>query len=431
MLITFKLSNFRSFLEEQTFSFAASPDRTFETTHCIRTGMKSLPKVSKAALVFGPNASGKSNLLAGLATLRDLILHSTSYSDHKLRERHTPFRFGPSVDQPTAFEIDVLLNHVRYRYSMSYDAERICSERMLVYRTGKSQRWFERVFDPATRRDAWTAFSPSFNGPREMWRKATRDKALFLTAAAQLNSEQLAPFVHYVEHCIEIVLPADLTALDRIVAHVQDDVAKERVLAMLRTVDLPVHDVRVAEHDTEPTADRDAGTHATLEFLYARPGSLPVWLESEFEAAGTHRLFALLGPLLSAIEHGRLLLVDEFDTSVHPLIARFLIQLINDPDVSYRGAQLMLISHNTTLMDLDILRRDEIWLMQLSGERASRLAPLLRSGPRKRELIAKAYMKGHYGAVPKILPQATAPVEPENPGTPPQTAPRRAREMAS
>ena len=181
----------------------------------------------------------------------------------------------------------------------------------------------------------------------------------------------------------------------------------------------------------EPTADRDAGTHATLEFLYARPGSLPAWLESEFEAAGTHRLFALLGPLLSAIEHGRLLLVDEFDTSVHPLITRFLIQLINDPDVSYRGAQLMLISHNTTLMDLDILRRDEIWLMQLSGERASRLAQLLRSGPRKRELIAKAYMKGHYGAVPNILPQATAPVEPENPETPPETAPRRAREMAS
>jgi AAA15 family ATPase/GTPase len=87
------------------------------------------------------------------------------------------------------------------------------------------------------------------------------------------------------------------------------------------------------------------------------------------------------------------------------LVARFLIQLINDPQVSKRGAQLLLVSHNTTLMDLDILRRDEIWLMQLDGDRASQLSPLLRSSPRKRELIAKSYLKGAYGAVPRIQPE--------------------------
>jgi len=413
MLIGFKLRNFRSFLSEQSFTFASSPDRTHESTHCIRTGMKAIPRVSKAAIVFGPNSSGKTNLLMAVATMRDLMLHSTSFSDAQLRERYTPFLFGPSVEQPTEFEIDLLLGDVRYRYAMSYDADQITSERLLVYRTGKSQRWFERVFDPQARADSWAPFSPSFNGPREMWRKATRPQALFLTAAAQLNSRQLAPLLYWVEHSLEVVFPSDLIDLTPVATQLRDDEFKSRLIAMLREVDILVDDVRIAEPDAvtaDPGVARaTAGGHlpkipkrATIEFLYARDDWQPVWMNALFEAAGTHRLVALFKPLLAAIDDGKLLLIDEFDTSLHPLIARFLLQLLTDPTASSRGAQLLVTSHNTTLMDLDILRRDEIWLMSLDDNRASGLSPLLRSSPRKRELIAKGYLRGRYGAVPQI-----------------------------
>jgi hypothetical protein len=375
--------------------------------------MKAVPRVSKAAIIFGPNSSGKTNLLMAVATLRDLILHSTSYSDAELTARYTPFQFGPSVDEPTEFELDVLLGDVRYRYFMAYDADQITGERLLVYRTGKSQRWFERVFDAVTRTDAWAPFSPSFNGPREMWRKATRPQALFLTAAAQLNSRQLAPLLHWVEHCLDIVFPSTLVDLTRVVAQIRDDAFKARLVTILRAVDILVDDVRVVDRESapgEPGLPRaDGGMHPAkvasrpvIEFLYRREDWHPVWMHSRFEAAGLHRLFALLGPLLAAIDDGKLLLVDEFDTSLHPLIARFLIQLITDPTTSNHGAQLLITSHNTTLMDLDILRRDEIWLMHLDEARASGLSPLQRSGPRKRELIGKGYLRGRYGAVPQI-----------------------------
>jgi AAA15 family ATPase/GTPase len=129
-----------------------------------------------------------------------------------------------------------------------------------------------------------------------------------------------------------------------------------------------------------------------------------VWLQSAYEAAGIHRLFALIGPLLAAIETGKLLVVDEFDTNLHPLVARFLINFVNDPNVSDRGTQLLVVSHNTTLMDLDMLRRDEIWLTELDGSHATNLSTLLRSSPRKREHIAKGYLRGRYGAVPAIQP---------------------------
>jgi uncharacterized protein len=411
MLIGFRFQNFRSFLGEQSFSFSTSSDRTHESTHLIKTGMKAVPRISKAAIVFGPNASGKTNLLIALATFRDLILHSSGYSDSQFSERHTPFRFGSSMTQPTEFEIDVLLDRVRYRYAISYDSQRIRFERLLVYRTGKSQRWFERRFDEPTRKDAWAPFSPNFNGPREMWRKATRSKALFLTTAAQLNSEQLAPLLDWVEHRLEILLPGDMTDVNRIAMRIQDETFKTRVLELLSAVDIHVDDVRFAEQDPsrgEPAPPAGSGflrrgaAHRSIEFLHARDGLVPMWLDSVFEAAGTQRLIGLFGPLLQAAENGKLLLIDEFDASLHPLVARFLIRLINDPRVSSKGAQLLLTSHNTTLMDLDILRRDEIWLVQLDDKHASNLLPLLRSSPRKHELIAKNYLKGRYGAVPLI-----------------------------
>ena len=280
-------------------------------------------------------------------------------------------------------------------------------ERLLVYRTGKSQRWFERRYDDILQAESWTPFSPNFNGPREMWRKATRSKALFLTTAAQLNSEQLQPLVQWFEHGLEIVFPSDVADLSRIAAQIQDPVFKSRILSLLRAVDIQVDDVRVAEQDlTAADPNTRSGTPAhvnhsnsrpIIEFLYVRDGWAPVWLDSTFESAGAHRLFGLFGPLLSAISQGKLLVIDEFDTSLHPLVARFLIQLINDEKMSRRGVQLLLTSHNTTLMDLDILRRDEIWLVELDAHHCSSLSPVLRSSPRKHELIAKGYLRGRYG----------------------------------
>ncbi len=417
MLIGFTLRNFRSFLDEQSFAFAASPDRAHETTHCMRTGMKSIPRLSKSAIIFGPNGSGKTNFVIALQTLRDLVLHSTAYSEQQFAELHTPFQFGPSAYSPTAFEVDILVEKVRYRYSISYNAHRICSERLLVYRTGKAQRWFERNYDESTRTENWAPFSPNFNGPREMWRKATRPKALFLTTAAQLNSEQLKPVFYWFEHCLEIITPTETPDATRIATTIQDPQFKGRVLRFFRTVGIKVDDVRIADQETsapEPGGSMrpSSMTHAPhntgrlqVEFLYSREGWPPVWLGSEYESSGIHRLFSLIGPLLSAIEHGKFLVVDEFDSNLHPLVARFLINFVNDPSVSDHGAQLLLVSHNTTLMDLEMLRRDEIWLTELDVSHATNLSTVLRSSPRKHEHIAKGYLRGRYGAVPSIQPE--------------------------
>jgi hypothetical protein len=291
----------------------------------------------------------------------------------------------------------------------------------------KAQRWFERGFDESSQREEWAPFSPNFNGPREMWRKATRSKALFLTSAAQLNAEQLAPLMRWFEHGLEILFASDAPDLSRIARQIQDAGFKTRALGLLRALDIQVDDVRLTkqdlskvERDSAHSARKRQSTNAIarqpVEFRYSHAGSPAVWFDPGAEAAGVHRLFNLLGPLLAAIELGKLLVIDEFDTSLHPLVARSLIQLINKPGVSGRRAQLLLTSHNTTLMDLDILRRDEIWLTHLDEDRASVLSPLKLSHPRKHELIAKAYLKGRYGAVPHIPNDAAAVIRSDDRG---------------
>src|SRR5450755_4457822 len=175
---------------------------------------------------------------------------------------------------------------------------------------------------------------------------------------------------------MEILFPSDTADVGRIAASIQDPGAKARTLQLLRSVDVRVDDVRMADSElaaTEMGATRvPAAGHLPhvngrlqVEFLYSRQGWPPVWLGPEYEAAGVHRLLGLFGPLLEAIDHDKLLVVDEFDANLHPLIARFLVKFINDPAISNGTAQLLLISHNTTLMDLDMLRRDEIWLTEL------------------------------------------------------------------
>ena len=418
MLIRFTVKNFRSLFDVQEFTFSTSSDRTHAETHCMPTGFKSVPRVSKAAVVFGPNGSGKSNLINAFSVMRDLVLHSSTLSEDQFAARYTPFMLDRTTGLPTAFEVDVVLGEVRYQYAFSYTQRRICSERLLVFPTGKSQRWFERSVSEDVEPESWAPFSSNFTGPRVIWRDATRPQALFLTTAALLNANQLEPLFDWFENRLHMVFASDRADLGPVVEYLQDPERKRLMLEFLRGAGLHVHDVRVTE--LHPTASRPAGRAIerpavsgrpsassepkTLEFSHLRDDGSEVWMRSAEESAGTLRLIALIAPLLTAVERGQLLLVDEFDLSLHPLVARYLIDLFNDTDLSRHGAQLLLTSHNTNLLDMDVLRRDEIWLMQLDNKCASSLFRMWQSAspPRKHELIGKHYLSGRYGAVPTI-----------------------------
>jgi len=371
MLLEFKVRNFRSFREEQVFTFPASSTRV--------------------AVVFGPSGAGKTNLILALAALRDLVLKSATTTDSQYANRYQPFQFRGGNDTGTDFEVTLQLDDVRYRYTVSYDAERILLERLQVYRTGKPQRWFERMFDANARVEVWAPFSPSFRGSRELWRRMTHPKTLFLTTATGLDCEQVQPLFQ----CLDIRLGTDRADVNGIAGAVRQGSVKPRILEILDAVDIPVRDIRVTK--ASPPEDR-----ARVEFLYEGEGAGSQWVDSENEAHGTLRLLNLLPPMLRALDHGGLLAIDEFDAGLHPLVAGFLVQLAKRTPEARAHPQFLLVSHDAALMVPETLKHEEIWLMERNSHLASHLLSVADRRPRKRVRLVRGYLRGRYGAIPHI-----------------------------
>jgi AAA15 family ATPase/GTPase len=410
MLIGFSVTNFRSFHAQQSLNFISSSDDSLRQTHCITTGFRAVPTLNRTAVLFGPNASGKTNLFMALRSMRDLVLNSTGLSQEKYQESFVPFGFDfTDRAPPTEFEIDLLLDGDRYKYAFSYNARRITHERLIVYSGRKPQRWFERSFDAETQSETWAPFSVNVEGHREMWRKATRPRALFVTTAAQLDGEQFVPLLRWFQTQLEFVLSsADYFNASTLTKRMRDSQFKSSILSVLQMIKIPIGDLRMLERAepndgkqrSEPHLGGDASS--AVEVSYATRSIEPVWVNLANEGAGVRRLFFLLGPLLDTIHNSKLAVVDNFDAALHPLVSRFLLQLNSLKSGTLHHAQLLLSSHNTSLMDLDILRRDEIWLMDTDASRASRLSSMAKHHLRRREMIAKHYLRGRYGGVPLI-----------------------------
>lgn len=393
MLIGFKFRNFRSFLKEQSFVLAASSDRTHVETHCVETGIKAVPQLLKTAIVFGSNASGKSNFVAALETLRNLVLYSTFYSAEEFAARYTPCWHRSTRHEPISFEIELLLDKVRYRYSISFDSRRVLHERLLVFESGKSQRWFDRQFNESTNEDEWARFSAYFDGPHHLWRRANRPATLFLTTAAQLKSVRLQPLYAWFQQRLDFMHSSKTTGVAGILPQLRRGEFKSRMLGHLKSLDIRVEDVRIAEPE--------AGSDKTqIEFLYSDGRSASVWRRFEHESAGAHRLFGLIGHLFCSLDEAKLLVVDDFGLNLHSLVARQLVRLIHDPKTSC--AQWILISHNVSLMDLTEFRRDQIWLTRVDEMNTSHLYTVSRASPRRYEQIGRGYLQGRYGGIPKL-----------------------------
>jgi uncharacterized protein len=414
MLVEFSAKNFRSLRDEQTLSLVSSTDRLHLATHTVETGIRSVPRLNRSSVVYGANASGKSNLIFALATMRTLVLHSTAMLDAVRAEQYTPYRLErSSATEPTEFEIVVALDGVRYQYGFSYDAQRIRDEWLIVYKTGKGQAWFDRRWNDARGAHEWAPFSSYFTGSKETWRQATRPGALFLSTAIQFNNEQLKPLWNWFVDSLVIVNLRGMLDLSATIQRLDDPEFKSRTLRLLRAADLHLADIQV---------ESTPGHQVALRFEVGKlpepaitPRDLPivryvhklddedaVAFDHRFESAGTQRLLSYIGPIVDALEGGKLLVVDELDSSLHPMVVRFVLSLFHNPESSKRGAQLWMTTHDTSLLDGDLLRRDQVWFVDKDDRQASRLYPLTDFSPRKDEALEKGYLRARYGGVPLI-----------------------------
>jgi hypothetical protein len=132
-------------------------------------------------------------------------------------------------------------------------------------------------------------------------------------------------------------------------------------------------------------------------------GDTTAEMEFEDESDGTQKLFALAGPLFEIIQRGQVLVVDELDRSLHELLVREFVRLFHDPEINTKGAQLVFTTHDSSLLEGSLLRRDQVWFVEKGGDLASYLTPLTDYSARKDEALDRGYRAGRYGAIP-VLP---------------------------
>jgi hypothetical protein len=409
MLLEFRIKNFRSFRDEATLSMVASKDRELLESNTASVG-EDQPRVLRSAVVYGANAGGKSNLLRALQLMRGVVVESASLKPEQLFNVQ-PFRLDQqSAAEPTLFEVLVTLQGVRYQYGFTFTPQRIISEWLFAYQTAKSQRWFVREFDAA--KDKQTIrFGSHLTGPKTTWRDATRSNALFLSTAVQLNSEQLRPLFDWFANSLIVFMDGGFIPFGFSTEHIQTPTGQTEVRSMLEAADIgiaAISAVRQKGISHRINLDFASGKSDTLtsegEVLVPKFKHVAGEVSADFDLAdesqGTQKLFALAGPLLDIVKRSAVLAIDELDRSLHPLLVRQIVEAFQSGTPHGYRPQLIFTTHDTSLLDSRLLRRDQIWLAEKGKDQSSRLVSLSDFSPRKNEALERGYLGGRYGGVP-------------------------------
>lgn len=421
MLVEFAVKNFRSLRDEQRFSMVASPDKHHEGTNVFASGFAGATRLLRTAVIYGANVAGKSNFLHALQTMKDIVTLSAKESLRGDDLPIIPFRLDESVDEPTQFEATFVHDSVKYQYGFSATSTQIIEEWLYAFPEGRAQKWFERKFDSQSEKYTWK-FGSSLKGSKISWSIATRENSLFLSTAVNLNSEQLKPVFDWFHVKLRLILGSGDVNSSYSIDLLDDPSSRNGILRFLKGADLGIEElemkpkkppeevIRAMKLFEENKMLSDAQRSAYLKSVgrsvnvkHTKVNGEEVWFGlDEDESMGTIKLFSYAGPFLDVIRKGRIIVVDELNNSLHPIILKNIVEMFHDPKINTNNAQLIFASHGTSILSLEIFRRDQIWFVEKTTSHATEIYPLSDFSPRKDTLLSRGYLQGRYGAVPFI-----------------------------
>lgn len=427
VLVAFRAENARSFRDHLDLSLLATSMAEEEFVRPVpwREGGSPIA-VLPVAGAFGANGSGKSNVLKVMHDMRTLVLRSFRQGDPEggIDDRRPFLLDHRARTEPTRFEIDLVLDGIRYEYGFVVDDDRVIEEFAYWYPKGRTAVLFERSGDHVELGSVERA-----KGRAVL--ELLRPNALFLSTAASANHPRLLPLYQWFGRNL-VLAEADSRPFRQAMTTemLSEPDSRAQVLALLHAADLGVTDAR--KHDLDPVMqDRLRRAVRILNGLEGEPetdegptfeelgvvlshqgtdGDVP--LDPFDESLGTRVWFGLIGPVVKALQAGSVFLADELDASLHPALVSELIRLFQDPETNPRRAQLVFNSHDASLLGDAVtdrlLGRDQIWFVEKRNDGSSHLYPLVDLNPRKQESVGKRYLAGRYGATPILSPQEFA-----------------------
>ncbi len=426
MVIEFSVSNYRSIGKKQTISFvAAKGDDTLPENVITDTN----PQLLKSMAVYGPNASGKSNLINALITMRAIVLKSASM-EPDTEKPIEQFRLNRQYDnKSTAFEILFIQKGIRYQYGFKTKKTTVEEEWLYAFPNRKGQLWFYRQHN-CKRKMPTVEFGSFLKGERKKLESMTRSDSLFLSIAAQFNHPVLTKIYNWFKNEL-VVVHSSLSSLTYprtkqiLYQSLNDEViSRERteISRMLSNADLGIHDIKTKVRDIESVSrslpeeipddvkkklieeyKNNPHYFIEVETIHKVPNSdEAIVFKLEDESDGTQRFFELIGPWFHGLTNQSTIIIDEIESSLHPLLTRELINLVHRNSKKGPSPQLLFSTHDVTLLSNDLLRRDQIWFIEKNESQESVLTPLTEFSPRKSEAILKGYMSGRYGGIPYL-----------------------------
>jgi AAA15 family ATPase/GTPase len=414
MLAAFRFDNFRSFSGEAELSLVAhGSDNTLRSALLKIPGRGRRLNLLPVAAIYGSNAAGKTNVLAAFEYVRRAVSRSqTSWAPSGGTEVEP--HLGRSND-PSSFEVDIYLEGARYQYGFAATPHYFVDEWLYSYPKGRKRVIFKRE----TNKEGVVnvLFGPSLVGDDrfiESTIRRTRPNSLFLSASAQDNNPISVEVVKFFKQCFTTSLYENIDPMLNLTGSLYSIKSiADIILSLVQYADSSVNDIEIRPRgktwSQSSEEERNSfffgvGRQFDIDFVYGDGDEL-FRVPFDQQSRGVKKIFAIAGEIASCFLRKRILLLDEIESSIHPHVARFIVDLFQDSDVNGEGSQVVFTTHDTGLLDQTLLRRDQIWFVEKDAC-CSRLYSLLDFSPRKDADLELGYLRGRYGAIPVARPRA-------------------------
>lgn len=379
MVLELRLSNMFSLRDEMTLDLQAAKIQS-QKARGLEGNLFSAggEQLLKSVAVFGANASGKSNVVKAIRACVEMIRQSHNYNEDTTFS-FEPFKFDGYDKKPSSFYVRFLMDGIEYEYSFTMTCEEILTEQLYYYPNGRKSLVFSRDESKGPEKKDIYEFKLVLKRPMDVAANTSR-KTLFISRASQMDRELPKQVFRF--FCDDMVLDYHLPQTVSVDQMLKEQ--KEELLEVLRTADSDIVDIRLQD--------------GAIKTFHRNNPNVPFDFETE-ESKGTKTLFRMMLSMIDIIRGGKLLLVDEIDTSLHTQLVEFIIGMFNSSD----HAQLIYTTHNTHLLNTDLQRRDQVYFVNKREDGSSDLYSLFDFKDFRDTFdMEKAYLQGRFDAIPYL-----------------------------
>lgn len=424
MLIEFRIANYRSICEEQIISLVPTPKQRDYPENIIEVNGN---LVLNGLALYGPNSSGKSNILKGFELL-DKLLYTSSQSQSTSKLPFDPFLLKPTyASLPTRIEITFLVEEVRYRYGIEYNSKAIEAEWLFRKKKGREVELFNREKNTID-------VSTGLNGSKRVIEtaiEATRKNALFLSVCDMLNVEEATTIFKWFDKFIYVDGLDTTREAFQTFNLWEDKKYRQKIKEYLSLLRLGFNDIGIQKNEFDPTElpkEIEESTKKalireltgkvgisiyTMHSTYDEAGNKEkegiAWSMEARESAGTQKAFQFSGPVIYTLLNGGVLIIDEIEAKLHPILTLNTVKLFLSKETNPYNAQIIFATHDTNLLTYSTLRRDQINFVEKNEWEGSEIYTLsdfkyFKNSQVERPDIdkEKRYLEGRYGAVPSL-----------------------------